>query len=57
MRIEISYKITADSGWLIKEATIGRTIDYFNSWQSTILNRLDTILDDMEKDKEIGETK
>ena len=57
MKIELSYKITADSGWLIKEATVGRTIGFCDARQSTILNRLDTVLDDMEKDKEIGETK
>jgi len=57
MMIELSYKIISDKGTTVHEATIGRTIDYFNARQSTILKRLDFLLDDMEKEKEIGESK
>lgn len=51
MKIELSYKIIGDKGTAIHEATVSRAIDYFNARQSTILNRLDTVLDEMIKDE------
>ena len=51
MMIELSYKIISDKGTTVHEATIGRTMDYFNAQQSTILKRLDGVLDQMEAEK------